>query len=68
MIEKKGGLAKLAIAIMNEERRKFKKLPPLSVVDYNCMDRAAIKIRMVIDTLQITRRISGLALTQRDLA
>ena len=51
IMQKRGGLAKLSIAIMNEERRKQKKLPPLSVVDYNCMDRAAIKIRMVLDTL-----------------
>ena len=28
-------------AIMNEERRKRRKLPPLSDIDYNCIDRAA---------------------------
>ena len=68
MLEKKGGLAKLAIALMNEERRRIKKLPPLSVVDYNCMDRASIKVKMVLDTLQLERRISGMALVTRDLA
>ena len=67
MLEKQGGLAKLAVALMNEERRRIKKLPPLSVVDYNCMDRASIKVRMVLDTLQMERRISGTALVPRDL-
>ena len=68
MLEKKGGLSKLNIAIMNEHRRKKRKLPPLTAVDYNCMDRASTKLKMVLDTLSIVRRISGLALKPRNLA
>ena len=68
LLEKRGGLSKLSIAFMNEHRRKKKNLPPLTPVDYNCMDRASLKLRMVLDTLSIHRRISGLALKPRNLA
>ena len=51
MIEKQGGLSKMQIAYLNEERRKRKKLPPLSNLDYNCMDRASIKLKKVLDAL-----------------
>lgn len=68
MLEKKGGLSKLNIAFMNEHRRKQRQLPPLTAIDYNCMDRASIKLKMVLDTLSIVRRISGLAFQPRNLA
>lgn len=68
MLEKKGGLSRLNIAIMNETRRKKRKLPPLTAIDYNCMDRASLKIKMVLDTLSIERKISGLTLKPRNLA
>jgi hypothetical protein len=51
LLEKQGGLSKLSIAFLNEERRKRRKLPPLSNLDYNCMDRASIKIKKVLDSL-----------------
>ena len=51
--EKKGGLSKLSIALMNEHRRKKRSLPPLSAIDYNCMDRASLKLKLVIDTLAL---------------
>ena len=68
LLEKKGGLSKLNIAIMNEHRRKKRSLPPLTAIDYNCMDRASLKLKMVLDTLSIDRRISGLTLVPRNLA
>ena len=68
LLEKRGGLSKLNIAIMNEHRRKKKALPPLTAVDYNCMDRASLKLKMVLDTLSILRRINGLTLLPRNLA
>jgi len=39
------------VALMNEERRKVKSLPPISQIDYNCLDRAAIKLRLILDCL-----------------
>jgi len=45
------------VVILNEERRKYKKLPPLTPLDYNCIDKAALKIRTVLDTLWIVRKI-----------
>ena len=68
LLEKKGGLSKLNIALMNEHRRSKRQLPPLTAVDYNCMDRASLKLKMVLDTLSIQRRISGLSLAPRNLA
>ena len=68
LLEKKGGLSKLNIAILNEHRRKKRHLPPLTAIDYNCMDRASLKLKMVLDTLNIVRRISGLSLKPRNLA
>ena len=68
LLEKRGGLSKLNIAIMNEHRRKKRELPPLTAVDYNCMDRASLKLKMVLDTLAIERRISGLTVMPRNLA
>lgn len=68
LLEKRGGLSKLNIAIMNEHRRKKKALPPLTAVDYNCMDRASLKLKMVLDTLSIQRRINGLTVMPRNLA
>lgn len=67
LLEKKGGINSMVINLMNEERRKIKELPPLSVIDYNCIDRAAKKVRMVLDCLQIDRRMSGFTLVPRNL-
>jgi len=36
---------------MNEERRKLKNLPPLTEIDYNCIDRASIKLKFILDCL-----------------
>ena len=68
LLEKKGGLSKLSIAHMNEHRRKKRSLPPLTAIDYNCMDRASLKLKLVFDTLALQRRISGLYLAPRNLA
>ena len=53
---------------MNEHRRKKRKLPPLTAIDYNCMDRASLKLKLVLDTLAVERQISGQALKPRNLA
>lgn len=66
-MEKKGGLSSLQIALMNEERRRIKQLPALKSIDYNCIDRAAIKLRLILDCLEIVRKFSGTALVPRDL-
>lgn len=44
-------LSKEGVALMNEERRRRMGLLPLTVTDYNCIDRAALKIKIVIDCL-----------------
>jgi hypothetical protein len=67
LLEKKGGLSSMQVALMNEERRRIKSLPALTQLDYNCIDRAAIKLRLILDCLQIERRISGKALVPRNL-
>ncbi len=67
LIEKQGGLSSMHVALMNEERRKIKSLPPISQIDYNCIDRAAIKLRLILDCLQVERRMSGSTLVPRDL-
>jgi len=41
--KKLGGLANDVINMLNEERRKLRQLPALTLVDYNCIDRAASK-------------------------
>jgi hypothetical protein len=51
LLEKKGGLPSLHVASLNEERRRIKQLPSLSQLDYNCMDRAAIKLKLILDCL-----------------
>jgi len=56
-----------SIVIMNEERRKYKKLPPLTPLDYNCIDKAANKIKTVLDTLSIVRKVNGRALVKRNI-
>jgi hypothetical protein len=40
-IEKHTNPSKKNMAFMNEERRKRLGLPPLTEIDYNCMERAA---------------------------
>jgi len=67
IIEKEGGLTKMNIAFLNEERRKQRRLPPLSQLDYNCMDRASIKLRTILDCLQIERVLSGTRIVPRSL-
>lgn len=66
-LNKKGGLNKNSVSLMNEERRKQQGLPPLSTLDYNCIDRASIKLRLVIDTLQVVRQLNGVNLVSRDM-
>ena len=67
MLEKQGGLSKLHIAFMNEHRRKKKALPPLTEIDYNCMDRASLKLKLVLDTLALERGINGMKLKPRNM-
>lgn len=57
----------MQVALMNEERRRIRALPSLTQLDYNCIDRAAIKLRLVLDCLQIERRMCGKALVPRNL-
>jgi hypothetical protein len=44
-------LTQQSIAYMNEERRRRLGLLPLTVIDYNCIDRAALKLKIVLDCL-----------------
>lgn len=55
------------MALLNEDRRRRLKLPPLTAIDYNCFERAAQKLRLVIDCLMLSRRMSGYALVSKDL-
>lgn len=64
---KNNGLIEDNVAIMNEERRKRKGLPPLAVIDYNCIDRAALKVKIIIECLFLRRQINGWGLVPRDV-
>jgi hypothetical protein len=55
------------MALLNEERRRLLKLPPLTPVDYNCIERAATKLKLIVDTLTVKKRMSGLAIVYKDL-
>lgn len=57
----------LNMALLNEERRRLLKLPPLTPVDYNCIERAATKLKLIVDTLTVKKRMSGLAIVYKDL-
>ena len=40
-VEKRDGINKHSLTMLNEERRRRLKLAPLTPIDYNCMERAA---------------------------
>ena len=42
-------------------------LPPLTAIDYNCLERAAHKLRLVVDCLMLSRRMSGWAVVPKDV-
>ena len=53
------GLELDTILLMNQERRRHKKLPPLTPLDYNCIDKAATKLKTILDTMSVIRKING---------
>ena len=55
------------MALLNEERRRRLRLPPLTAVDYNSIERAAQKLKLIIDCLMLTRRMSGYSLIAKDI-
>mmetsp|Transcript_31901 Transcript_31901/g.48883 ORF Transcript_31901/g.48883 Transcript_31901/m.48883 type:complete len:113 (-) Transcript_31901:4141-4479(-) len=65
--DKNFGSNRKNMAFLNEERRRFMKLPPLTEVDYNNMERAAIKIKLIVDCLMLSRRMSGYTIVAKDL-
>ena len=65
-VEKHSGLTRKNMAFMNEERRKRLGLPPLTPIDYNCLERAAQKLRLVVDCLMLSRRMSGFTVVPKD--
>jgi hypothetical protein len=66
-VDKAGGSNPKSLALLNEERRRRLKLSPLSPIDYNCMERAAQKLKLIVDCLMLSRRISGHALIPKDV-
>ncbi|CDW88809.1 UNKNOWN [Stylonychia lemnae] len=64
---KRNGLVEDNIAIMNEERRKRRGLPPLQIIDYNCIDRAALKLKIIVECLFLRRQMNGWCLVPRDV-
>lgn len=55
------------MALLNEERRRRLGQSPLTAVDYNSIERAAQKLRLIIDCLMLTRRMSGYSLISKDI-
>ena len=66
-VEKHGGPSRKNMAYMNEERRKRMGLPPLTAIDYNCLERAAQKLKLVLDCVMLSRRMSGWAVVPKDV-
>lgn len=62
-----GGPTRKNMAYLNEERRKRLGLPPLTEVDYNCMERAAAKLKLVVDCLMLSRRMSRSTVVPKDV-
>lgn len=42
-------------------------MPPLTSIDYNCIDRAAIKLKYIIECLFLKRQINGWCLVPKDI-
>ena len=55
------------VVIMNEERRRQENLPPMTEIDYNCIDRAALKLKYIIDCLFPVRKVNGISLEPRNI-
>ncbi len=53
--------------MLNEERRRRLKLTPLTPIDYNCMERAAQKLRLIVDCLMLSRRMNGYNVIAKDV-
>lgn len=66
-LEKHGGTTRKNMAYMNEERRRRLGLPALTAIDYNCVERAAQKLRLVLDCLMLSRRMSGYSVVPKDI-
>jgi hypothetical protein len=66
-LQKRDGMNKKNLAALNEERRRRMGLPPLKPIDYNCIDRAAQKLKLIVDCLMLSRRMSGYALIAKDV-
>ena len=56
-----------SLVALNEERRKRLNLPALTPIDYNCIERAAAKLKLIVDCLMVNKRMSGSALLSRDM-
>lgn len=67
-MEKKNGVTRKNMAFMNEERRRRLGLPPLTAIDYNCIERAATKVKLIVDCLMLSRRMSSYAVVPKDVA
>lgn len=67
-VEKKNGVTRKNMAFMNEERRRRLGLPPLTAIDYNCIERAATKVKLIVDCLMLSRRMSSYAVVPKDVA
>jgi hypothetical protein len=65
--EKNGGKDTKSLALLNEERRRRLFLPPLTSIDYNCMERAAFKLKLIVSCLMLSRRMSGYTLVPKDV-
>lgn len=66
-MQKRADVNVRSLALLNEERRKMLDLPPLTAIDYNCIERAAVKLKLIVECLTIAKRMSGNALLSRDV-
>ena len=55
-VEKRDGINRHSLTMLNEERRRRLKLAPLTPIDYNCMERASQKLKLIVDCLMLSRR------------
>ena len=66
-VRKRDEVQSKSLLLLNEYRRKKLHLPALTPVDYNCIERAVMKLRLIVECLMVSKQMSGNCLLSRDV-
>lgn len=66
-IRKRDEVQTRSLLAINEDRRKRLGLPALTPIDYNCIERAVLKLRLIVECLMISKQMSGSCLLSKDV-